>query len=282
MSEINDISQSTELHPKLEVGLRLNSRTFYLPVMKLRGNLQTAVASAYLCFRAIDEIEDHQELMPDVKHDLLMKLAVILTGSKLSRDEAVNELFQQYTSVLSQVTLDFNFWLNSIPPSVEPRVLAEVSAISARMGHWAKRRWRINDESELDQYAFAVAGSVGLLLNDLFSWYTNTNVDYRLAVNFGQGLQAVNILLNQFTDIKHGRELFPDGWGKDKMHSYALAKLEDGNRYIDSISNKMIREAFGIPLKLAFASLKVFMDQGRKLTRDEVLSIYSRCLAKGR
>lgn len=37
----------------LEV-LELTSRTFYIPIVKLPAQVQEAVASAYLCLRAID------------------------------------------------------------------------------------------------------------------------------------------------------------------------------------------------------------------------------------
>ena len=39
--------------------LKETSRTFYIPITKLPSGVQEAVASAYLCLRAIDEIEDH-------------------------------------------------------------------------------------------------------------------------------------------------------------------------------------------------------------------------------
>lgn len=39
--------------------LKETSRTFFIPIAKLSGDVQKAVASAYLCLRAIDEIEDH-------------------------------------------------------------------------------------------------------------------------------------------------------------------------------------------------------------------------------
>ena len=36
--------------------LRATSRTFFIPIFHLPPGLQEAVASAYLCMRAIDEI----------------------------------------------------------------------------------------------------------------------------------------------------------------------------------------------------------------------------------
>ena len=42
--------------------LKKTSRTFYIPITFLESTLKKAVASAYLCMRAIDEIEDHETL----------------------------------------------------------------------------------------------------------------------------------------------------------------------------------------------------------------------------
>ena len=42
--------------------LKETSRTFYIPVARLPERLQETVAAAYLCMRAIDEIEDNDDL----------------------------------------------------------------------------------------------------------------------------------------------------------------------------------------------------------------------------
>ncbi len=42
--------------------LQKTSRTFFIPISRLPPGLQEAIASAYLCMRAIDEIEDHVQI----------------------------------------------------------------------------------------------------------------------------------------------------------------------------------------------------------------------------
>ena len=42
--------------------LQETSRTFFVPIRELPAELQEVIASAYLCMRAIDEIEDHPRL----------------------------------------------------------------------------------------------------------------------------------------------------------------------------------------------------------------------------
>ena len=55
------------VYEKVMEMLRTTSRTFFIPIRRLPAGLQEAVASAYLCMRAIDEIEDHAQLERRVK-----------------------------------------------------------------------------------------------------------------------------------------------------------------------------------------------------------------------
>ena len=64
--------------------LERTSRTFYIPISALPDRLREAVASGYLCMRAIDEIEDHPTLDPQIKAREL---------------EAISDLFQAQTTV---------------------------------------------------------------------------------------------------------------------------------------------------------------------------------------
>ena len=76
--------------------LQETSRTFFIPIRRLPPGLQEAIAAAYLCMRAIDEIEDHPHLERSEKRDLLSQVSRHVqaqtsvateegTGSKTSR-----------------------------------------------------------------------------------------------------------------------------------------------------------------------------------------------------
>ena len=58
--------------------LKQTSRTFYIPIVGLPDKLQDAVASAYLCMRAIDEIEDSPDLDNITKAKLLRQISLRL------------------------------------------------------------------------------------------------------------------------------------------------------------------------------------------------------------
>src|SRR3712207_3202003 len=61
--------------------LKQTSRTFYIPISRLPLGLKEAVASAYLCMRAIDEIEDHPELTNSTKAHLLQTISSVLQAA---------------------------------------------------------------------------------------------------------------------------------------------------------------------------------------------------------
>jgi len=62
--------------------LKQTSRTFYIPINRLPSGLREAVASAYLCMRAIDEVEDHPELDNRAKVKLLRTMSLNLQAGR--------------------------------------------------------------------------------------------------------------------------------------------------------------------------------------------------------
>ena len=58
--------------------LEETSRTFYIPIVRLPEDLQETIASAYLCMRAIDEIEDHVDLDRATKTNLQRETSQVL------------------------------------------------------------------------------------------------------------------------------------------------------------------------------------------------------------
>lgn len=74
----------------------------------------------------------------------------------------------------------------------------------------------LNTMKELDEYTYFVAGTVGYLLTELFSFYSkkitpaiNGRLE-SLAESFGKGLQLVNIIRDMATDLRRGQSYIPD------------------------------------------------------------------------
>ncbi|MGH2628336.1 MAG: squalene/phytoene synthase family protein [Anaerolineales bacterium] len=249
--------------------LRDTSRTFFEPILRLPLGLQEAVAAAYLCMRAIDEIEDHPILTNVEKAALLRQVSLSLQAGPR---EAARALAAKQNE-LPEVTRRLADWLALAPAAIGPRILDAIAAMAERMAHWAEISWRVRSEADLDQYTYGVAGAVGLLLSDLWAWFAGIQTDRPLAVAFGRGLQAVNILRNRKDDLARGVDLYPDEWDDDHMHAYARRHLALADAYLEDLPPGPIHDSCRIPLALAYATLDALADGRPKLTRQEVQEI---------
>ncbi|MGK7934791.1 MAG: squalene/phytoene synthase family protein [Xenococcaceae cyanobacterium] len=262
----------------LEV-LKTTSRTFYIPISLLPEKLQAAVASAYLCMRAIDEIEDHSELDNLIKAKLLRQIS-------LNLQETVNNDYsnhftqglEPYQQILPEVSLRIGEWSILAPETIAPRIWDATAAMADRMAYWAENNWTINTESDLDRYTFSVAGAVGLLLSDLWAWYDGTQTNRIHAIGFGRGLQAVNIVRNHSEDLKRGVDFLPSNWTMKDMQTYARRNLQLADLYTKSLTLGPALDFCQIPLALAYGTLDAISLGKDKLTRSDVLNLVEKLM----
>ncbi|MBD2202056.1 phytoene/squalene synthase family protein [Calothrix sp. FACHB-1219] len=254
--------------------LKETSRTFYIPISILPSGLQEAVASAYLCMRAIDEIEDHPELDNPTKAQLLRTISLTLqAGVDGFAVDAFSSGFNGYENTLPEVTLGIREWSILAPEAIAPRIWDATAAMADRMAYWAEINWKITTESDLDRYTFGVAGAVGLLLSDLWAWYDGTQTNRTQAIGFGRGLQAVNILRNHTEDLKRGVDFYPQGWTAANMHEYARRNLALADAYTQSLGAGPALDFCQIPLTLAHGTLDALANGKEKLSRNDVLAL---------
>ncbi|TAE58239.1 MAG: phytoene/squalene synthase family protein [Nostocales cyanobacterium] len=254
--------------------LKETSRTFYIPISILPSGLQEAVASAYLCMRAIDEIEDHPELDNATKADLLRGISQTLqAGVDGFPVDAFHVGFQGYENSLAEVSLRVREWSILAPEAIAPRIWDATAAMADRMAFWAERNWKVKTESDLDRYTFGVAGAVGLLLSDLWSWYDGTQTNRTEAIAFGRGLQAVNILRNHHEDFTRGVSFFPVGWNADDLQKYARRNLVLADSYTNSLPPGPALQFCQIPLALAHGTLNALANGQEKLSRSDVYAL---------
>ena len=272
------MSEIQVLHREALDMLKETSRTFFIPINQLSPGLKEAVTSAYLCMRAIDEIEDHPELQCNSKSELLLSISQIL--QKPFPNGELKALLQPYKNFLPEVTLRLGDWIKLCPPLVVEKVLKSTSTMAKGMADWVKKDWKINNEEDLDDYTYYVAGLVGVMLTDIWKWYDNTDTDQHLAVSFGRGLQAVNILRNHSEDLSRGVSFFPDGWKLDDMFDYARKNLTMANEYIKDIKTDTIFNFCAIPLALANATLDALTAGKEKMSRSDVTEVVSRVISK--
>jgi farnesyl-diphosphate farnesyltransferase len=258
--------------------LKDTSRTFFIPIVRLPDQLQETVGSAYLCMRAIDEIEDHPDLDNATKAALLRALgpllqAKIASGQSTTDLPALEVLFAPFQAVLPEVTLRIGDWLQGAPSGIAPRIWDATIAMAERMAYWADNGWRIETEADLDSYTFSVAGAVGLLICDIWGWFDGSQIDRRCAVQFGRGLQAVNILRNRGEDVGRGVNFFPHEWTEKHMFDYARKYLGFARQGLSSMPKSSFTYFVDIPLRLAEATLGAIEGGVGKLTREQVLRI---------
>lgn len=263
--------------------LKETSRTFYIPITRLPSGLQEAVASAYLCMRAIDEIEDDPHLENSIKAQILREISLILqSGDDGFGDDDFESAFSGYREQLPEVSLRIGEWATYAPPSIAPRIWEATATMADRMAYWAERNWTIHTETDLDCYTFSVAGSVGLLLSDLWAWHDNTQTNRIEAIGFGRGLQSVNILRNHTEDVTRGVDFYPDGWTNDQMQAYARRQLQLADAYTASlVPGSPAFEFCQIILTLAHATLDTMQHGLEKLTRSQVMALVQQVMKAG-
>ncbi|RKD21053.1 phytoene synthase [Ammoniphilus oxalaticus] len=268
------MTDHNKLHDDAMDMLLRTSRTFFIPISRLSGKLQGAVAAAYLCMRAIDEIEDHPQLSAEVKMDLLRSVSEMLTSSQQKKPD-FPRLFEPYQAQLAEVTLRLADWVQLIPLAAAPSVLKSTAVMASGMADWVDKNWEVQTEFDLDQYTYYVAGLVGILLSDLWQWYDGTETDRDQAVAFGRGLQAVNIIRNRQEDLDRGVDYFPEGWDYEEMFAYAKRNLAVADTYSNRLEAGEIQTFCKIPLMLAHATLQAIEDGHEKLTRQDVTEVVS-------
>lgn len=248
--------------------LKKTSRTFYIPITLLEPTLKKTVASAYLCMRAIDEIEDNIYLDTTTKQQLLRETAALLKNP--FDGEAYKQIVTPYKDVLPEVTMKLSNWIQTCPAGIVQKVQDSTSIMATGMADWCKRNWHITTKEDLNDYTYYVAGLVGVMLSDIWEWRDGTKTDRDLAIAYGRGLQTVNILRNIQEDKERGVTFIPAGWTINDTFEYAEKNLALGDEYMKDITNKSVLLFCKIPLGLAQRTLKALKDGEEKMSRTEV------------
>lgn len=252
--------------------LKATSRTFYIPITFLQKELKTAVATAYLMMRAIDEIEDHENLA--VTND--MKFSLLTEVSSLLKEPTFNEqkyldLLEPVKEYMPEVTVRLGDWIRLIPRGAEEIVKNATSEMAEGMGKWSKNNFQVHTKEDLDDYTYYVAGLVGVMLSKLWEWNAGIKTDLELAIGYGRGLQIVNILRNQQEDLAdRGVSFVPDGWTRADLFEYAEDNLNKADRYMLDINKRSIKLFCRLPLALAHKTLDALKQGKEKMTREEV------------
>jgi phytoene/squalene synthetase len=99
--------------------------------------------------------------------------------------------------------------LRQLPPEIQEIIINYVNQTSLGMARWQDHGPEVHNEEELDDYMDQVAGRVGYLLTDLFTWYLPVVMEQKakllpLSRHFGLGLQTVYIIRGLRKDYDRG------------------------------------------------------------------------------
>ncbi|HEX8899073.1 MAG TPA: phytoene/squalene synthase family protein [Chthoniobacterales bacterium] len=280
--------------------LRSVSRSFYLSLRFLPKTLRDPLSLAYLLARTTDTIADTAEVPVAPRSEALRNLAAAIQGpapaktmdvlqksfASLQSDKAERTLIEQLPALLE--------WLGEL--SSEDR--AEVRSVLLKINRGQSldlQRFAagnevraLNNAAELDEYTYLVAGCVGDFWTRLcFAHVKNFSARPEpemsaLGVQYGQGLQLINILRDAGDDLRNRRCYFPadelDSLGLspsqilddpariepvlNKWREKAERGIEAGKEYAAAIRNRRIRFATALPAKIGAQTLALLREAG--------------------
>jgi farnesyl-diphosphate farnesyltransferase len=109
---------------------------------------------------------------------------------------------------------------------------------------------QVNDETDMDDYMFEVAGRVGYLLTHLFAWYSLTirnrkEILLPLSREFGLALQTVNVIRGLRKDYERGWVYVPKKFlSQVNLTAHELFQPEyrdQANQVLDMLADKAER-----------------------------------------
>jgi farnesyl-diphosphate farnesyltransferase len=193
------------------------SRTFALSIRFLPVALREPVALAYLLFRVSDGLEDHAEILADRKIALLKEWHCVLQGntSPIEFVRNIADLDRRDPEVyVAQRAPDLIAALDNVPLDLRAPIVSRVSESTLGMARWQEQGPFVTTLAEMDDYMYHVAGLVGYLMTDLFSWYS---IHFRarkaellpMSREIGLGLQTVNVIRGLRKDYQRGWVFVP-------------------------------------------------------------------------
>jgi farnesyl-diphosphate farnesyltransferase len=298
--------------------LRSVSRSFYLSLRILPGPLRDPLSLAYLLARATDTIADTPEPPTELRIEALQDLAWAIQGTA-SREAAasIRDSFAPLQSNEAERALidalpDALEWLELLDERDRCQVREVLEKINRgqmldleRFGASAEIQ-ALATASALDEYTYLVAGCVGEFWTRICFAHVQNFCDRHepamlaLGVQYGKGLQLINILRDAGSDLREGRcylpaeeldllGLAPDqvltnhGRAEPVMQHWrekAERDLAAGLEYACAIRSWRVRLATALPALIGARTLSLLRAAGSevfahkaKVTRAEVRQI---------
>jgi farnesyl-diphosphate farnesyltransferase len=280
--------------------LRKTSRTFALTIPLLPAPTRAEVEVAYLLFRIIDSFEDAKNWAPQRRIEALERFSTLLESdpeacaplvAECQKDPPVaHEGYQELLAKMSFVLGVFS----AVRAPARACIRRHVRRSADRMAGVVRRcqpdgTLALLSLEDLSMYCYGVAGIVGEMLTELYLLerpeLDGIAAELRAdAVEFGEGLQLVNILKDAARDAEEGRTYLPRFATLDEVFALAEGDLAAATRYVEALRRAGAQPgliAFNAAIsKMAIANLEILRSRGlgAKLSRLDVARIQAEVL----
>jgi farnesyl-diphosphate farnesyltransferase len=245
--------------------LKSVSRSFYLTIKFLPRPLRDPISLAYLLARATDTVADTPRIAVEVRLTNLLSLGRVIAGELdlAAIAEALRNFAAQQSDPAERKLIE-NLpacitWLEKLNPADRADVRAVLQTI-VKGQELDLRRFGdpatavpLQDAAELDEYTYLVAGCVGEFWTGLgfrrlppFA-RRSSNEMKNLGIDYGKGLQLINILRDRSADEKNGRFYFPESADINNWIDRAESQTRAGIDYACSLTNWRTRFATALP-----------------------------------
>ena len=283
------------------------SRSFYLSIRLLPRKLRAPVGLAYLLARASDTIADSAEVPEAARLQHLAAFArMIRTGKPHGLPELQHDIHTPHpgeTMLLCNLDRCLQ-WLGQLEGKDRAEIVDVLEKIIRGQTLDLERFGgehlvvALQSAAELDEYTYLVAGCVGefwtrMCLNHFPGCSSVGLADLRrLGAEYGKGLQLVNILRDFREDLRNGRCYLPEPEMRaagtsptplvdapqkaqavyDRWRERAIAQLDAGYEYIETLRSARLRAACFLPWYLGMRTLRLLGKPGA-LERTEKIKV---------
>jgi farnesyl-diphosphate farnesyltransferase len=280
--------------------LRKTSRTFALTIPLLPVPTRGEVEVAYLLFRIIDSFEDARLWAPQRRIDALARFSLLLESAPEACAPLVAECDREppvehegYQELLSKMSFVLSVF-SAVRAPARACIRRHVRRSADRMAGFVRRcqpdgTLTLLTLDDLRAYCYSVAGIVGEMLTELYLLerpeLAGVAAELRAgAIEFGEGLQLVNILKDAARDAEEGRTYLPKLATLDEVFALAEGDLATATRYVEALRRAGAQPgliAFNAAIsKMAIANVEILRSRGlgAKLSRLDVARIQAEVL----
>jgi farnesyl-diphosphate farnesyltransferase len=249
------------------------SRTFAPTIRMLPRILSLQVTVAYLLCRVADTIEDSSVLDVEQKKKILQAYASLL---QRERSYLAPDGFMQRLQILPRRGAEYELLHHfpllmavyaRFPLNVRKGISTWVVEMVSGMRKYAQSKYNatqnfLNTLSDMDEYIYYVAGTVGNMVTVLFSHYS-PHIDRRItkkleknAEAFGKGLQMINIIRDMPADWRYHRSYVPN----ELLTKYDLTRQSVFSSRSSMRSREMVGELIDLALSYLDGAVQYIVD----------------------